>query len=100
LWFEVVRAAGALLGRVRLTRLLYFAAVLLASDEALDAGLRALVPEMAVLVLADLLVPDLLLVVGVRRDPRRWPAHRESWPELNADDTTPRRFAQRLNRPH
>ena len=40
-----------------------------ASDEALEADFRVFVPEMAVLVLADLLVPHLLGVVRVRRDP-------------------------------
>ncbi|WP_262287395.1 hypothetical protein [Micromonospora sp. MA102] len=67
--YEVIRAAGVLLGPVRLARLLYFAAVLLASEQALDADLRSLVLEVALLVLADLLVPDLLVIVRVRRDP-------------------------------
>ena len=45
------------------------AAVLLASDGALDADLWALVSQVALLVLPHLLVPDLLVVVGVGRDP-------------------------------
>lgn len=66
---EVRRPVSALLGLVWLARLLYFAAVLLASDQTLDADLRALVSEVALLVLADLLLPDLLVVVRVRRGP-------------------------------
>ena len=67
--YEVRRPVGVLLGLVRLARLLYFAAVLLALDQALDADLGALVSEVALLVLADLFLPDLLVVVQVWRGP-------------------------------
>ncbi|MEW2145767.1 hypothetical protein AB0869_23440 [Micromonospora vinacea] len=50
---QVKRPAGVRLGPVRLARLLYFAAVLLASDESLDADLGALVPEVAVLEIGE-----------------------------------------------
>src|SRR5690242_2226838 len=42
---------------------------LLASGEPLEAHLRALVSQVALLVLAYLLVPDLLVVVRAGRDP-------------------------------
>ncbi|MBM0257605.1 hypothetical protein [Micromonospora sp. 4G55] len=49
--------------------MLYFAAVLLASDETLNPHLGPLVGEVVLLVLANLVVPDLLVVVRIGRDP-------------------------------